>query len=121
MKTNAVIVIGISSFQKEVVEKLLEAGIRVVGIGECDDLFGPLVFAAHCETANYKQIVLLGGIGIVNEFNCLEEINFCRIREMLSGVFEALSLFSIAADVVSDCFSNNSVLRNYFATSWMYH
>ncbi|HEX2950669.1 MAG TPA: LacI family DNA-binding transcriptional regulator [Armatimonadota bacterium] len=126
IKPYAVILIGVSSFQKEPVEALLNSGIRVVGVGECDDFAGPLVFPAHREAARravtvlknagHEQIGFLGGMGIRKKVGHVEDIAIRRIREILYGICDAHPGFDVTADAVSDCFSDLDGLRRKLKT-----
>lgn len=114
MKPHAVIVVGAGSFEREAVKSLLERGIRVIGLGECDVWSGPAVFpdyraaarmaAGSLRKAGHRRIGFFGGLGMVRKINGMEDVHIRRIREMLSGMADELPDFSPATDVVSDCF-----------------
>lgn len=134
MTPYAVIVYGISSFHKEPVNKLLEAGIRTVSLGECDDFAGPLIFPNHRKAAakatklllkaGHERIGFFGGMGIMNKLKSLEYVSIRRIREMLYGIHSANSShFDPELDVVSDCFSDLSIMERILKqrthTAWI--
>lgn len=133
IKPYAVILLGVSSFQKEPVETLLKNGIRVVGVGECDAFAGPLVFPAHRDAARravsllreagHERIGFLGGMGILKRVDSIEEIAIRRIREMLYGIREAHPDFDVKTSAVSDCFCDLDGLRRKLKagdhTAWL--
>lgn len=135
MKINphAVILIGVGAFQKELVGKLLRAGIRVVGVGECDEFAGPIVFPAHRKAAfqaikllkkvGHEKIGFLGGMGMRKSLKNIEDVNIRYIREMLYGISEAHAEFNSEFDAVSDCFSDLSILKKKLKsrhhTAWL--
>jgi LacI family transcriptional regulator len=121
LKPFAVIIAGVSSFQKEQVEKLLNSGIRVVCLGECDVYAGPLIFPDYRKAAGkavkllekhgHNRIGFFGGLGIVKRVKQMEKVNIRRIREMLTGITSVKPDFSLEDDVVSDCFCDLSGLK----------
>jgi len=120
LKPYAVVVVGASSFEKEAVKRLLDSGIRVVGLGECDGWSGPAVFPAYrqaaakavrrLERAGHRRIGFFGGMGVVRKVESMESVPIRRIREMLLGIADCHPDFAPAADAVSDCFCDLSGL-----------
>ncbi|MCF7853223.1 MAG: LacI family transcriptional regulator [Candidatus Pacebacteria bacterium] len=121
VKPAAIVVLGVKSYQSDAVRNLLEKGIPVVGIGECGEFSGPVVFPSHrtaarqaCErllAAGHRKIGFFGGMGIVKKAVRREEIYIERIRGMLDGIHDALPGIDLEDSAVSDCFSDLSGLR----------
>lgn len=122
MKPHAVVVVGVSDYQKQLIEGLIENGIRVIGIGECDDFACPIVFPDYrdgakravilLKKAGHNNIGFFGGMGIRKKLESLEEVNIHMVREMLSGICEADPAFDLETSAVSDCFSDLSILKD---------
>jgi len=121
MKPYAVIVVGTSSFHKEAVAPLIAKGIRVIGLGECDDFAGPIVFPDYRKAAGkatrllmkagHRRIGFFGGMGIVKKIASIDAVNIRRIREMMRGIIEVNPAFEPAADALSDCFCDLALLK----------
>lgn len=121
LRPHAVVVLGVEPFQREAIRQLLASGIRVVGVGECDDGIGPVVCPSHrraavrvaelLRAAGHRQIGFLGGMGMLKRLERLEQVHLPRIRALLEGLHEAHPGFDLTADTVSDCFSDLDSLR----------
>ena len=121
LRPHAAVVLGVEPFQQEAIRQLLANGIRVVGIGECDEMVGPVVGPAHrkaaasaaelLRSAGHRRIGFLGGVGMLKRLDYLDQIHLPRIREMLEGLCESHPEFDLTADTVSDCFSDLDSLR----------
>ena len=126
-KPYAVIVVGTSSFEKDAVRLLLESGTKVIGLGECDEFAGPIIFPDYRKAAakatkmliktGHQHIGFFGGMGIIRKIESIEQIYIRRIREMISGIIDAGSGFDVCVDAVSDCFSDLSILKRKLRTN----
>jgi LacI family transcriptional regulator len=121
LRPQAVVVLGAEPFQRDAIRQLLADGIRVVSVGECSDLAGPLVSPAHrkaavsaaelLRAAGHQRIGFLGGMGMLKKLEDLSQVHLPRIRAMLEGLCDTHPGFDLAADTVSDCFSDLENLR----------
>jgi DNA-binding LacI/PurR family transcriptional regulator len=121
LKPHAVVVMSMEPFQKEAVRQLIDSGIRVIGLGECEDIACPLVCPSHGQAARravelllaagHQKIGFLGGIGMLKKLESLEQVHVPRIRQMLKAICDAHPTFDLAEDTVSDCFSDLTDLR----------
>ncbi len=121
LRPHAVVVLGVEPFQREAIRQLLANGIRVLSLGESEDMAGPLVSSAHrkaaisaaelLRTAGHQRIGFLGGMGMLKKVDHLDQVHLPRIRAMLEGLRDTHPGFDLAADAVSDCFSDLDNLR----------
>ena len=133
MQPFAVVIIGISDYQNPLVEKLMQQGTRVIGIGDCDDYACPLIFSdprkasrqavKFLKKAGHEKIGFFGGLGIRKQLNNLDEVNIPLVREMLSGICDAAPEFDFKKSAISDCFSDLSIFRKQLKsgqhTAWI--
>ncbi len=132
-KPYAVIVAGTSSFQKEATQSLLKDNIRIIGLGECDEYAGPIIFPDYRKAAGkavqlllkaeHQHIGFFGGMGIIKKIDSLESVNLRRIREMLTGITEKHKTFNLSEDAISDCFCDlsglNKCLKSGKHSAWI--
>jgi LacI family transcriptional regulator len=121
LKPHAVVVMAAEPFQNEAIRQLLGNGIRVVALGECEDAACPVVCPSHGQAARravelllaagHRRIGFLGGMGMLKRLENLDQVHVPRIRQMLAAICDEYPAFDLAADTVSDCFSDLHSLR----------
>lgn len=128
-----VIQLGVADFLAPHVRELLNAGIRVVSIGEAYLYEGPILHPDHYKAAveaatlfrkkGHRKIAFFGGLGILKKLNSLDEVRILRINRTLRGILNVYPDFDLETDVVSDCFNDpeplRKVLKKRLQTAWI--
>ena len=133
LKPYCVIALGVPEFIAPHTRELLNAGIRVVGIGEAYSYEGTILHPDHYKVAvdaasflkkkGHRKIAFFGGLGILKGLKSLDEVLIHRIDMILRGILNVYPDFDLGHDVVSDSFNNPESLRKVLKkrqhTAWI--
>ena len=133
LKPYCVIELGVSDFFAPHTRELLDAGIRVIGIGEAYSYEGTILHPDHYKVAvnaasflkekGHQRIAFFGGLGILKGLKSLDEVFIHRIDMMLRGILNVYPDFDLGSDVVSDSFNDPESLRRVLKkrrhTAWI--
>ena len=128
-----VIQLGMPDFLAPHIRELLNAGIRVVSIGEASRYEGPILHPDHYRAAvdaatlfrknGHSRTAFFGGLGILKKLNSIDEVHILRIKRILQGIQSVYPQFDPETDVVSDCFNDpeplRKVLKKRIHTAWI--
>ena len=110
-----VVLYGVSDRLYDDIRRLMEAGIRIIGIGEAHQPPCPLVVSDHYAAAHEaagilrkngaRRIALFSTMGAQPHPENLERI-YSRSAKMIRGICDVFPDFDYTKDAVSDCFGD---------------
>lgn len=117
----AVIVLGISDRLDDAVGKLVEAKIKVIGLGEAFKKSCLLISADHAGCARqavrllleqgHQKIGFFAGFGAASHVKELSDIKVKRVYDCAVAIAQTMPGFEFRRDLVSDCFNNLTALE----------
>lgn len=120
-----VVLYGVSDRLYDDIRRLMEAGIRIIGIGEAHQPPCPLVvsdhYAAAHEAAGFlrkngaRRIALFSTMGAQPHPENLERI-YSRSAKMIRGICDVFPDFDYTKDAVSDCFGDLTEFKEMLAS-----
>ncbi len=120
-----VVLYGVSDRLYEDIKRLMEAGIRIIGIGEAHRHPCPLVMSDHrsaaCEAAEVlwkngaRKIALFAAMGAQPHPTELEKI-YSRSAKIIRGIQEVYPDFDYTKDAVSDCYGDLTEFKRMLAS-----
>ncbi len=120
-----VVLYGVSDRLYGDVKQLMEAGTRIIGIGEAYTHPCPLVMSDHRSAAREaaetlrrngaRKVALFAGMGAQPHPESLEKI-YSRSAKIIQGIQDVFPGFDYRKDAVSDSFGDLSELKNMLAS-----